>query len=409
MLSRLLTLAASVGALLAAACASGADDPLGGDTPTGGHYGAGGASGRGEGFQLGSYAGAAPNWANGGECEDSCPFENGIRIGCKKRFMYGVNYAWSRYGSDFGGVAAWSAVGVARRPGIYLQELTEMREAGANTIRWWLFPDFRGEGVRFDDDEMPLGLGATITDDVDAALQVAEAADVYLMFCFFSFDGFRYSNNPEYNYAESLGPIVRDPTKRAGLIDNVVRPIASLVESHPLAYRVIAWDVINEPEWAVSGPDAYGGEGFDGRSDEFDTVTHPEMERFLAETIDALHEESSAPVSVGFAAAKWAGAWRELDTDFHQFHIYDWVDRYWPYDSSPNDLGLGDKPLVMGEFPLTGLSRATYSQMLESWWENGYAGALGWSYSDGDFRFDDAAGEVQAFADAHSCATDYSQ
>jgi len=410
MLGRFMAVSALGAALASVACASGVDDPLGDEVGTGGAWSAGGADdGSSERFALGSYAGAAPNWASGGDCEDECPVDHGIQIGCKKRFMYGVNYAWSRYGSDFGGVAAWSAPGVSRTPQIYFDELTEMREAGANTIRWWVFPDFRGEGVRFDEDEMPLGLGATTAEDLDAALQVAEAADVYLMFCMFSFDAFRYSGDPELNYAESLGPIVRDSAKRAGLLDDVVRPIAKLVEEHPLSYRVVAWDVMNEPEWAVRGPDAYGGDGFDGKSDEFDTVTHGEMETFLAEAIQVLHEESSAPVSVGFAAAKWATAWHALDTDFHQFHMYDWIDRYWPYDSTPAELGLDDKPLVMGEFPLNGLVRASYQEMLETWWANGYAGALGWSYSDADFRFDDAADDVRAFAESRSCETDYSQ
>ena len=104
---------------------------------------------------------------------------------------------------------------------------------------------------------------------------------------------------------------------------------------------------------------------------------------------------------------KWRRAWSTVDIDFYQFHIYDWVDDYWPYDQSPSYFGVTDKPVVMGEFPLTGLTRANYSTMLSSWYANGYAGALGWAVTDGSFNWSGTKSDVGAFANQHPCETQY--
>jgi hypothetical protein len=130
------------------------------------------------------------------------------------------------------------------------------------------------------------------------------------------------------------------------------------------------------------------------------------MEMFLRDVGKSLRDNSKALITVGGTAFKWAHAWSKLDLDFHQFHMYDWVNMYWPYNKSPKEYGLDDKPVVMGEFPLKGLTGASYSQLLESWFGNGYAGALGWAFTDAMFNSGDYA-PVKAFADAHTCQTRY--
>ena len=105
------------------------------------------------------------------------------------------------------------------------------------------------------------------------------------------------------------------------------------------------------------------------------------MEAFVGDTIKIMREETpDIPVTIGSAAMKWMNAWNETDIDFYQPHIYDWVNDYWPYSSSPSELGFGDKPMIMGEYPVEGLDDADHETMLQSWFTNGYAGALGWDY-----------------------------
>src|SRR5262249_49610717 len=136
---------------------------------------------------------------------------------------------------------------------------------------------------------------------------------------------------------------------------NLVVPVADAVESSPYKHRMIAWDLINEPEWAVTGPNLYGGEAFDPNTS-LDVVTHAEMEVFLQDLASHLRGHSSALLSVGSAAIKWYDAWQNVDQDFYMFHYYDWVYEYYPYTThNPSTLGL-TKPVVIGEFPNAGLS-----------------------------------------------------
>jgi len=347
--------------------------------------------------------GSADDTSTGGDtepCNDRCPAPNGgIEWMCERRFAHGTNYAWHHFAGDFGGVPQWGQGGVSTQPEVIGAELQAMRDAGATVIRWWVLPDFRGAGVAFDGTDTPTGLGGTMVADLETALDLAEAADVYLMPCLFSFDGFRPTHDLEGLPVRGLQPLVTNEARREALLETVVRPIAQAVAAHPHAQRVIAWDVINEPEWAMSGSSPYGDMDYTPNPD-LQTVTHAQMETFVADTIAVLRAESDAMVTVGGAAMKWAHAWSVVDIDFYQFHIYDWVDDYWPYDMSPSDYGVDDKPVVMGEFPIGGLSSASYTQLLNAWWDLGYAGAMGWQHIEA------TPGQLQAmrdFADAHAC------
>jgi hypothetical protein len=204
-----------------------------------------------------------------------------------------------------------------------------------------------------------------------------------------------------------ITPIVTDDSKRKALMDNVVAPLAKAVESSPHAKRMIAWDMINEPEWAISGASMYGGDpAFDPQTDLM-AVTHAQMETFLRDTLTTLHANSKASITVGGTAFKWKSAWSKLDLDFHQFHMYDWVNMYWSYDKTPKDYMLDDKPVVMGEFPMVGLQNVPYGKLVKSWYGNHYAGAMGWAFTDMTFANNRDLSMVKAFADAHPCETRY--
>ncbi|HET8933037.1 MAG TPA: hypothetical protein VFN67_06350 [Polyangiales bacterium] len=359
---------------------------------------------------AGMSAAGAPAQANAGTgamaagpCQDSCAYANGVTWMCKKRFMYGVNYAWHNFAADFGGNQAWSQPGLSAEPAVEA-ELESMAANGINVIRWWLWPDFRGDGVTFDAADTPMGLGGTALTDVARALELADTHDMYLMLTLFSFDNFRPTRMEQNLKIRGISPIATDDAKRRALIENVVAPLARAVEASPFKHRMIAWDIINEPEWAVKGASMYGGDPeFDPMPD-LESLTHAQMEMFLRDIGKSLRDNSKAQISVGATAFKWAHAWSKLDLDFHQFHMYDWVNMYWPYDKSPKEYGLDDKPVVMGEFPLKGLTGVSYEKLLESWFGNGYAGALGWAFTDAMFNSGDYA-PVKAFADAHKCET----
>jgi hypothetical protein len=333
---------------------------------------------------------------------DDCPFSSGISWQGRSRFMYGVNYPWGNFGADFGGVSTWGQQGVSVDTSSYRAHFADLSDAGVSVVRWWVFPVFWGEGVQFDADERPTGLGGTAVEDLRAALTLAREHDLYLMLCLFSFDNFETSHDESGIRVTGIMPMVVEADRRAALLENVVRPLAQTVATSPDADRLIAWDVINEPEWAMYGPSTYGDPDFEGETGR-PNVTHAEMETFLADVIEVLRDETDALVSVGGAAAKWSQAWTALDLDFYQVHIYDWVNDWWPYSLSPAEIGLDDRPVVMGEFPLDGLTGVPYSELLRSWYETGWAGALGWPMETDQWHLDD----VRAFSDLHSCETRY--
>lgn len=316
-----------------------------------------------------------------------------------KRFFLGMNYAWQDFGADFGGIANWGQSGVAARTAEHASNLAMMRQSGAQVLRWWMMPDFRGDGIVFDGSDKPTGLGGTMVEDLEEALRIADENDIYLMPCLFSFDAFFRTKDVGGQKIRSISPIVRDASSRAMLINNVIRPLAKLVQGSAYAHRVFAWDVINEPEWAMTGPSPHGDPNYDPMSN-IDPVTHREMETFVREVTTALHEESNALVTVGSAAVKWACAWKHVGIDFYQPHVYDWIDQYWPYDNPPSKYNLADKPVVIGEFPVEGLSRANLATMLETLHQVGYAGAMPWNFhlaKPADFT------TMTTFAAAHQC------
>jgi hypothetical protein len=413
--------------------AGGASSGGGGSAATGGAAGnSGGGAGSGGRPGTGGTAagGATGKGGSTGSCSsDDCPAPGGgVTINCKKRFMYGVNYAWSstnnsaNFGSDFGGLSAWNKQGVAATKEARTTDMKEMKDSGVDVLRWWMFPSLAGDGLKFDSDKTPSGIGGTLVDDINAALDIAASLDMHIKLTLFSFDSFWNEFVTGGVTFPSLKPIIIDDAKRAALIAKIVVPVAQAVESSPHKDRMISWDVVNEPEWSITGEDGYGDQKFDPQSSGSDNrtmgqVTFPQMETFVRDVVTALHANSSAPVTVGSAAVKWAKAWSKVGLDFYDFHWYGWVDQYFPHTKTPADYKVDDKPVVVGEFPLVPASDSTgqsfggitYGKLIDDWLAAGYAGAQGWAFSEtqGAFSWTTSKTDVKAWATAHACYTQY--
>jgi hypothetical protein len=182
--------------------------------------------------------------------------------------------------------------------------------------------------------------------------------------------------------------------------------VAEAAAASENAHRLLGWDVINEPEWAVTATGT-SDQDFDPNP-ELDAVTLDEMKALINESGAVLKEVTpDALLSVGWAAAKWAWAFSDVTiVDFHQPHIYAWVNDYWPYTNSPSELGYSGKPTVMGEFYLEAMpfgTGPTYSEIVTSWYGNGYAGAWSWQYNENAASL----GLTETFADAQGCSVRY--
>jgi hypothetical protein len=355
-----------------------------------------------------------PPGGGGGACEsvaDTCEASVvGVTWGCKTRFMYGTNWAWRTFGADFGGVTAWGTPGISGDPGSFSEQLRQMKAMGVDVIRMWMFPRFTTDAIQWSSSGAPAGIGGSIVADIHKVLELAEQHDVYLMLTPFSFDNFYPTQTQWGVFSRSIKPMLDDPGRRSELLQNLLKPVAQAVQSSPYARRMIAWDIINEPEWAVSGTSGLPGDAAFTPSGGLDTVTFDVMETFLKEATEVLHANSSALVSVGGAGIKWPKAWSRVGLDFYQFHYYDWLYEHFPYETvTLASVGVTDKPVVMGEFPGKGLSAISYkglpprsaSQFSQDMLTQGYAGTLSWSFTDPAFPLNPT--ETKAFADARGC------
>lgn len=349
-----------------------------------------------------------------GMCTDACPApKGGVTWDCRKRFMYGTNWAWGQWGADFGGITAWNKPGVKAASAQFDADMKKMKEAGVSVIRWWMFPRFLTESIQWGSDGAPSGIGGTLVADLQEALRLAEVNDLYVMLTPFSFDNFRPSTDEYGIHSPGLHAIVVNAALRKKLLDNLVRPVAQAVEASPYRKRMIAWDLVNEPEWAVTGASLYGDPSFEPAS-KCEPVTHAEMETFMQEMAAVLRGSSTALISVGGAAIKWPKAWSRVDVDFYQYHYYDWVYEWFPYATvTPATVGMNDKPVVIGEFPAAGLSAIsskglparTATEFAADLWGLGYAGAMAWAFNDPAFPWTPAA--TKPFHDQHACETAY--
>lgn len=324
-----------------------------------------------------------------GAPSDECAFNGGLAFACKERFALGINYAWRDFGTDFGGLEAWSLGGVSGNVDAYNQDISNMKANGADVIRWWMFPDLRGDGIETDAGGTPTGLSTATVADIEKALELAQYHDVYLVLTIFSFDAFRPTRMEGDVEVPGISALVASDAGRAALIDHVVTPIAQAVAGSPYASRLLGWDVINEPEWAILATgSAPAGNEFTPNP-ELDAVPLEDMKAFIDAALTVLGTETpSALRSVGWAAAKWAWAFEDLtNVEFNQPHIYAWVNDYWPYTTPPDELGYPDKPVVMGEFYLLDgpfdADTPSFQTVMTTWYDAGYAGAWPWQYFDG--------------------------
>ena len=384
-----------------------------GHSTTGGAPATGGASGAG-GSATGGKAATGGSASGGGTgCTDTCPTSSTgyIAQGCKKRFMFGVNYAWQNFGTDFGGFAKWSQSGVAAAKSMYQTAIQDMKDNGVDVIRWWMFPNLDNTDAIAWNGDNATGLGSTTVADIQAALDIAATVGVHIQLTLFSFDDFKTANTRRMDH------IVTDSTKLANLINNAVKPVAAAVEASANKDRMISWDVVNEPEWAITGNDGYGDQDF-GADSTCSPVAFTDMETFVKNVVTSLHANSSAPVSVGSAAVKWAKAWSKVGVDFYTFHVYGWVNDWYPYDQPPSYYNVNDLQVNIGEFPLAGLPASTqrgtgavdYVTMVNKLFSVGYAGAQAWAVtdrSDPTFSWSANKASVKTFADAKGCMVHY--
>jgi hypothetical protein len=250
-----------------------------------------------------------------------------------------------------------------------LRHFLELRNRGIAVIRWFLLCDGRA-GIRFSANGNPIGPDDCLFADIDAALETAASCGLKIIFVLLDFLWFGDSAMINGVQIGGRSDVVADSAKQRALRIRVVKPILKRFGRSPV---ILAWDIVNEPEWATKG---FG----DGAMNA--AVSFGCMRRFLKRTIRQIHRHTRQLATVGLANAAGLPLVRDIGLDFYQVHWYDRWEKIAPLERPVPDLNL-DRPVLLGEFPTNNSPRAPETIVAMSK-QSGYCGALAWSLLGND-------------------------
>ncbi|MBI4498644.1 MAG: hypothetical protein HY689_12185 [Chloroflexi bacterium] len=301
-------------------------------------------------------------------------FSDRLHVGGQPYFWAGVNYPWKSY-QDFG-TGAWGYSGVAEPTSAAEigADFANLAASGVRVVKWRVFNDGR-YSPEFDARGRVVGLDDRFLADLGAALEMARRHDIYLVFTLFD-SGFWTTDCAQGGvqlggHADSL----RHWAKRYALLNRAVVPMLRHIGQHPAGDRVLAFEIISEPEWGIV--ELHAEE--DGRV----KVPLADVRAFVKEVAQAIHRHTSALATVEANRAAHMVHWRGLGLDYYSFSWYDWVEPFEPLDRPATAFGL-DRPVVLGEFPSQGSAYYSLAQIYDIAYRQGYAGAFAWSYGGGD-------------------------
>jgi hypothetical protein len=274
----------------------------------------------------------------------------------------GANLPWIAYGNDVGSNAWHPTGGLSAQPAaleLLDRTFSSLDRDGVSLVRVFLMCDLRS-GVRFDDDGVPAGLDDEVFPDIDAMVASARRHNVELMPVLLDFHLCKPARFVSGVQLGGRARLIGDPDARLALVDLVLRPI---VERYGDEAAIVAWDIMNEPEWCLAMPGA-------------DRVASADsLQAFLGQCVGCVREFARQPVTIGCAGTARLDLVRPLGLDFYQIHWYEhfgWEALERPVAS----FGLDDRPVVLGEFPGRSESAA---DVLDAAKRAGYKAALVWS------------------------------
>jgi hypothetical protein len=298
-------------------------------------------------------------------------------------FLSGGNLAWQQFANDIGPNP--STPDIAHFTDVFSQ----FQANGGNCMRLWLHTN--GANTPQWSDFNVIGPGPNTIADLQTILDLAWEHKVSVMCCLWSFDMLRKSYGSTIN--NRANAILTNPTYRQTYIDNSLVPMVTALQGHP---AIVAWEIFNEPE---------GMSNEHGWSD-INHVPMSNIQAFVNKCAGAIHRTdptvlvtngcwsfiagSDQPPGSGnynyYTDARLIAAGGDSDgtLDFYCVHYYDWGGTAISPFQHPYSYWALDKPLVIAEFFPPPACTNCGSTPFENLYQNGYAGALTWSWTDSD-------------------------
>ncbi|MFP4417481.1 MAG: hypothetical protein ACLFSB_09440 [Chitinispirillaceae bacterium] len=346
--------------------------------------------------------------------------EDGTKLlyGGNEAFLSGMNIAWFKFSQDVGRQGEDGGL-------LYVDEslvrktFQDLRKAGANTARWWLYTNNAMDPIFDATTNMTTGIETSTIGNVQTVLDIAEEYGIVVSICFLSFDMLKkdhYSPDVEdgwsrYNY-DANHLMLTDTSATRAFIDHAVLPLVERYKDHP---GLLCWEMFNEPE-GMTSTDNFGS----GWGTELIDISY--IQRFINMVSDAIHTEAPHNlVSNGSAKttmnsdvagtnyytdeqllAAGYNKYPQGTLDFYQVHYYpQWnANEHSPFHNPASHWEL-TKPLVIGEFPAgdwdhEGVNanahngddrRMTVDSAYSYAFNQGYAGALSWMFFGDSLEF----------------------
>jgi hypothetical protein len=286
----------------------------------------------------------------------------------KPWYLLGANYPWNQLGYDLG----------SSRSNLPQQasDFQTMSSEGARVTRWWVFARTQANPV-FNADGTVAGLTSTFLSDVSQALANAASANIYIIFTVIDATAW----GPVQNGIGGHSAMVTNTTVQQSYLNNALTPFVKAVASDPNANRVLAYDIVNEPEAQIKG---LGGGS---------NLSLSSVQSFVQACAAVIHANGSAYATVGSETPTWVTDWKNCNLDFYSLHYYPSDDSHGkPGSGLPTYSSLGlDKACIVGEYQTADANYTIGSTTIQSaqWYldttyNDGYAGSLAWAYTTGN-------------------------